>query len=190
MMPTRPRTVIDRRRVVAATLLLPCVTRAQEARPSLDVNYVPTPQPVVDRMLELSRLKKGDMLYDLGCGDGRIVITAAKRHGARGVGIDLDPQRIAEARENAEREGVRGVEFRVGNLFDADLSNANVVTLYLLASLNERLRPKLWRQLRVGSRVVSHAFGMGAAWPPEHTETLEGATIYAWTVTKQNKTAA
>ncbi|MCK7495862.1 MAG: methyltransferase domain-containing protein [Comamonadaceae bacterium] len=185
-----PTPLIARRRVLAASLLLPCLARAQGGKPPLDVHYVPTPQPVVDRMLELAGVREGEMLYDLGCGDGRIVVTAAKRYGARGVGIDLDPQRIAEARANAEREGVRNVEFRVGDLFEADLSDADVVTLYLLSSINRRLRPRLWRQLRVGSRVVSHAFDMGSEWPPEHTEHVSGATIHTWTVTQQHKDAA
>ena len=192
MMQTTPDLSISRRRLVTASLLLPCAACAQTTttQPSLDVHFVPTPQPVVDRMLELARVKKGEMLYDLGCGDGRIVVTAASRYGARGVGIDLDPKRIEEARANAQRERVRNVEFRVGNLFEADLSSADVVTLYLLASINQRLRPQLWRQLRVGSRVVSHAFDMGAEWPPEHSEVVGGSTIYMWTVTQQNKDAA
>jgi precorrin-6B methylase 2 len=164
--------------------------RAQ-ADPTLDVPYVPTPQAVVDRMLSMAQVKSGDLLYDLGSGDGRIVITAAKQYGARGVGIDLDPKRIREARINASKAGVgKQVEFISGDLFKADLSNANVVTLYLLNTVNRELRPQLWKQLRVGTRVVSHAFDMGQEWPPEKTEQVQGSTIYMWTISEDNKRAA
>ncbi|HEX8611427.1 MAG TPA: class I SAM-dependent methyltransferase [Telluria sp.] len=164
---------------------------AAAQRPSLDVPYVPTPQAVVDRMLVLAKVGKGDVLYDLGSGDGRIVITAAKRYGARGVGIDLDPARIREARENAGRAGVEGqVKFVTADLFKTDLSDADVVTLYLLSSVNRDLRPQLWRQLKVGTRVVSHAFDMGTEWPPEKTEQVDGSTIYVWTISEANKRAA
>jgi SAM-dependent methyltransferase len=182
---------IRRREALAATLLLSYTVRAQSDKTRLDVHYVPTPMAVVDRMLEMARLKRGEVLYDLGCGDGRIVVTAAKRYGIRGVGIDLDPQRIKEARANALKEGVEPtVQFRVGNLFEANLAQANVVTLYLLGSINQRLRPQLWRQLRVGSRVVSHAFAMGSEWPPEETDRGNGSSIYKWTITQGNKNAA
>ena len=157
----------------------------------LDVPYVPTPQPVVNKMLDVANVGKDDLLYDLGCGDGRIVITAAKERGARGVGIDLNPERIAEANVNAKRAGVSGkVKFMVGDLFDTDLSNASVVTLYLLPSVNRKLRPQLWKQLKVGSRVVSHAFDMGPEWPPEKIEKVDGQTVYFWTITEANKKAA
>lgn len=130
------------------------------------------------------------MLYDLGCGDGRMVVTAAKRYGARGIGVDLDPQRIAEARANAKRAGVENrTQFFVGDLFETDLSDATVVTLYLLNSINRRLRPQLWRQLKVGTRVVSHAFDMGDEWPPEKTERILGSTIHFWTITEAQKQA-
>ena len=156
--------------------------------PALDVPYVPTPQQVVDRMLQLARVGKSDILYDLGCGDGRIVVTAAKAHGARGTGIDIDPERIAEAKENAKKAGVTDkVSFRVANLFETDLSSASVVTLYLLPTINTKLRPRLWQQLKVGARVVSHAFDMGPEWPPEKTETVDGRTIYYWTITPAQK---
>lgn len=158
---------------------------------ALDVPYVPTPQPVVDRMLQLANVKQGETLYDLGSGDGRIVITAARQYGARGVGIDLDPERIREARANAKKAGVgERVRFIAGDLFKADLSDANVVTLYLLNSVNRDLRPQLWKQLKVGTRVVSHAFDMGNEWPPERTENVAGRTIYYWTITEANKRAA
>ena len=147
-----------------------------------DVVYVPTPQPVVEAMLKLADVKSGDLLYDLGSGDGRIPITAAKVYGVRAVGIDIDPERIAEANANAEAAGVTGrVTFRQADLFETDLRNADVVTLYLLQSLNERLRPKLLRELKPGSRIVSHAFSMGD-WQPERTQEVDGSTIYLWTV--------
>ena len=159
--------------------------------PALDVPYVPTPQQVVDRMLALAKVGKNDVLFDLGCGDGRIVVTAAKEYGARCTGIDLDPTRIAEARANARKAGVeKQVNFKVGDLFEADLSGASVVTLYLLPSINTKLRPRLWQQLKVGSRVVSHAFDMGAEWPAEKTETVDGRTIYYWTITEAQKRRA
>lgn len=161
------------------------------AQPSLDVPYVPTPQQVVDRMLALARVGRNDVLYDLGCGDGRIVVTAAREYGARCTGIDLDPKRIAEAKANARRAGVeKQVTFRVGDLFETDLSNASVVTLYLLPNINTKLRPRLWQQLEVGSRVVSHAFDMGTEWPAEKTETVDGRTIYYWTITEAQKRRA
>lgn len=158
--------------------------------PRLDVPYVPTPQPVVDKMLELARVGKNDMLFDLGCGDGRIVVTAAKARGARGTGIDLDPARIAEATENAKRAGVADrAKFRVGDLFKTDFSSATVVTLYLLPTINAKLRPQLWKQLRIGTRVVSHAFDMGSEWPAEKTVQVDGRAIYYWTITEANKRA-
>lgn len=161
-----------------------------QSKPALDVPFVPTPQAVVERMLAIAEVKKDDILYDLGSGDGRIVITAAKQYGARGVGIDLDPKRIREARINASKAGVdKQVEFIAGDLFKADLSDANVVTLYLLNSVNRDLRPQLWKQLKVGTRVVSHAFDMGQEWPPEKTEHVQGSTIYLWTISDENKRA-
>ena len=131
-----------------------------------DVIYVPTPQEVVEAMLDVAKVGANDLVYDLGCGDGRIVVTAAKKYGARGVGIDIDPVRIKEANENVASNGVGDkVEIRQADLFETDLSQANVVTLYLLSSLNLKLRPKLWKELKVGSRVVSHAFNMDD-WEP------------------------
>ena len=147
-----------------------------------DVVFVPTPPQVVDRMLDVARVGRGDVLYDLGCGDGRIVIEAAKRFGTRGVGIDIDPQRIAEARANARAAGVEHlVQFRNADLFETDFSEATVVTLYLLPSLNLKLRPKLWKELRRGSRVVSHDFDMGD-WKPLQTHQLGNRTVYFWTI--------
>ena len=179
------------RLLLPALLLLGAAACARAQAPRLDVPFVPTPQPVVDRMLELAKVKPDDVVYDLGSGDGRIVITAAKRYSARGVGIDLDPQRVREARDNAREAGVDGkVQFVNGDLFKADLSGASVVTLYLLNSINRDLRPQLWKQLKAGTRVVSHAFDMGGEWPPERVDQVHGRTIYYWTVTEANKRAA
>jgi 2-polyprenyl-3-methyl-5-hydroxy-6-metoxy-1,4-benzoquinol methylase len=147
-----------------------------------DVIYVPTPPEVVDKMLRMAAVKEGDVLYDLGSGDGRIVITAAKQHKVRGVGIDIDPQRIREAEENARAAGVTDlVRFSNEDLFQANISEATVVTLYLLESLNEKLRPKLLRDLKPGTRIVSHAFRMGD-WEPERSDDVNGVMIYYWTV--------
>lgn len=146
-----------------------------------DVIYVPTPQEVVDAMLDLARLRKDDVLYDLGCGDGRIVVTAAKR-GARGLGVDIDPRRIAEARENAARAGVTDrVRFVEDDLFTLDLREATVVSLYLLPSLNRKLRPKLEAELLPGARIVSHDFSMGD-WQPAERRDVSSRTIYLWTI--------
>lgn len=147
-----------------------------------DVIYVPTPPAVVEAMLDMVKLRDGDVLYDLGSGDGRIPIAAAKRKQVRAVGIDIDPQRIAEANANAKAAGVTGeVSFRQADLFTSDFSDATVVTLYLLDTLNEKLRPKLLAELKPGTRIVSHAFRMGD-WEPEREETIDGRTIYYWTV--------
>jgi SAM-dependent methyltransferase len=148
-----------------------------------DVFYVPTPPAVVDAMLELARVSAADVVYDLGCGDGRIPITAAKKYGAHGVGIDIDPVRIQEANANAKEEGVTDkVTFITADLFESDISKATVVTLYLLPSLNQKLMPKLKAELKPGTRVVSHAFDMGAEWPPEQTVHVEGKSVYLWTI--------
>lgn len=147
-----------------------------------DVPYVPTSPDVVTRMLEMAEVNFDDVVYDLGSGDGRIVITAAQRYRARGVGIEIDPVRVWEARENAEAAGVAGrVEFRQKDLFEADISEATVVTLYLLPGVNRKLRPQLFDQLEPGTRVVSHNFDMGN-WPPDSTETVGPSTIYLWTI--------
>ena len=147
-----------------------------------DVPYVPTPEKVVERMLEVAKVGPNDVVYDLGSGDGRIVIAAAKNHGARGVGIDIDPQRVREARDNASRAGVANrVEFREGNLFDANISEATVVTIYLLSGINMKLRPKLLAELKPGTRIVSHAFDMGD-WKPEATAKVGTSTVYYWVV--------
>jgi predicted RNA methylase len=148
-----------------------------------DVIYVPTPDAVVDAMLSAAQVKATDIVYDLGSGDGRIVITAAKKYGARGVGIELDPGLVQKARENAAAAGVSGrVRFVTQDLFTADIRSATVVTLYLLQSLNERLRPKLVRELKPGTRVVSHIFSMGPEWPPDRTLEVDGSRIFLWTI--------
>jgi SAM-dependent methyltransferase len=147
-----------------------------------DVIYVPTRQTVVDAMLKVANVKAGDVVYDLGCGDGRIPVSAAKL-GARAVCIDIDPKRIAEANENVKKNAV-GDRVRVQHqdLFTTDLSEASVVTLYLLPSLNLKLRPTLWKTLKPGTRIVSHDFDMGD-WKPEQTLNVDGATVYYWTIT-------
>ncbi len=156
---------------------------------NLDVPYVPTPQPVVDAMLKLANVQPGDRLYDLGSGDGRIVVTAAKRFGIRGVGVDLDPARVREAKANAKQAGVTDlVEFRQQDLFETDLRKATVVTLYLLPDINLRLRPKLLEELQPGTRIVSHAFDMGN-WKPEKVVQVDGRTIYFWTVPERKTTS-
>ena len=152
---------------------------------SPDVPYVPTSQEVVDAMLKLAKVTKNDVVYDLGCGDGRIVITAAKKYGATGTGIDIDPQRIKEANANAREANVTDkVKFVQGDLFKTDFSKASVVTLYLLPSINLKLRPQLLKQLKPGTRIVSHAFDMDD-WKPEQTVKVNGTTIYYWTVPKK-----
>ena len=152
----------------------------------LDVPYVPTPTVVVDRMLEMAKVKKGDVVYDLGSGDGRIVITAAQKYGARGIGYDLNPQRIAESNENAKKAGVADrVRFVQQDLFEVDLSGATVVTLYLLPDVNLKLRPKLLEELKPGTRVVSHNYHMGD-WAADEIAELQvdgkAHYVYAWTV--------
>ena len=147
-----------------------------------DVGYVPTPHDVVDAMLKAANVGKDDIVYDLGSGDGRIVITAARDYGARGVGIDVNPRRIREARENAEKENVTDrVTFIQGDMFVENISEATVVTLYLLNELNLRLRPKLLSELERGTRIVSHNFTMGD-WEPEKTLSVNGRIVYYWVV--------
>jgi len=145
-----------------------------------DVIYEPTPQEVVEAMLEMGRVTKEDVVYDLGCGDGRFVITAAKRFGARGVGVDIVPARIKESIENARKEGVAyQVTFIEKDLFETDISQATVVTLYLSQELNLRLRPKLFRELRPGARIISHTFDMDE-WEPDNTGRIHLKTFYYW----------
>jgi cyclopropane fatty-acyl-phospholipid synthase-like methyltransferase len=144
--------------------------------------YVSTPPRIVEAMLELAEVTSDDTVYDLGCGDGRIVIRAAQKYGARGVGIDLNPERIEEARAHAGSAGVtEHVTFQVRDLFDADFRNATVVALYLLPEVNLRLRPRLLSELKPGTRVVSHSFAMGD-WKPDKERVVDGIHIYLWTV--------
>lgn len=151
-----------------------------------DVVYVPTPQEVVNEMLALAKVTKNDVIYDLGSGDGRIPITAAQKFGTRGVGIDINPERIREARANAKKAGVTDrVKFLQQDLFQTDISDASVVTLYLLPQLNVKLRPQLFKQLKPGTRVVSHDFDMGDWKPDRVVQTKEGSTIYLWTIPKE-----
>jgi len=151
------------------------------ARP-LDVPYVPTPIAVVDAMLDLAKVGKSDTVYDLGCGDGRIVVRAASRFGCRGVGVDLNPERVKEAKENANRSRVTELtRFEVGDVFDFDFSPASVVTMYLLPSVNLKLRPRLLKELKPGTRLVSHDFHMGD-WKAETTREVGRSTIYLWTI--------
>lgn len=167
----------------AAALTLPLAPSLLKAgeRPSLDVPYIKTPDAVVRRMLELGRVGPDDYLIDLGSGDGRIPIAAAKMHGTRGLGVDLDPERTAEARQLAMQAGVSNkLEFRTENLFDTDLRNATVITMYLFPEINLRLRPHLL-QLEPGTRIVSHAFHMDE-WTPERHDVVEGRDIFLWTV--------
>ncbi len=164
---------------LSATLLLTALLAssalAQDARPKRDpdVPYVPTTERAVQEMLKLAAVKSSDVLYDLGCGDGRIVITAAKKYGAHGVGIDINPVRIAEAKANAKKEGVEHlVRFEEQDLFEAKIGDATVVTLFLLPSVNLKLRPKLIADLKPGTRVVSNTFDMGD-WKAEKETALD-----------------
>lgn len=179
--PDRP---LSLRRAGALALVAAMIVSVGAARAparELDVPYVPTPQAVVDKMLELADVKSGDFLIDLGSGDGRIPITAAKKYGVKALGVDLNPVRVKEANENAKRENVTDkVEFREEDLFKTDLSQANVITMYLLTAVNMKLRPELMK-LKPGTRIVSHSFDMGD-WKPDRTETVEGRTVHLWTV--------
>lgn len=170
-------------RTLPATSLLaaPAMARDEHA-PPLDVPFVPTPMAVVDAMLDLAQVTRSDTLYDLGCGDGRIVVRAATRFGCRGVGVDLDPQRVREAKENARTAGVEKLtRFEVGDVFEFDFSAASVVTMYLLPSVNLKLRPRLLKELKPGTRIVSHDFDMGD-WAPEVAREVKNSRIFLWTV--------
>ncbi len=170
-----PSTSRISRRVALALccVLLTVPAQTPKAKRTPDVPFVPTTERAVEAMLELAKVTKNDLVYDLGCGDGRIVITAAKKYGARGVGIDINPERIAEARANAKREGVENlVKFIEQDLFEADIREASVVTLFLLSSVNLKLRPKLLAELKPGTRVVSNTFDMGD-WKPDKEFSLD-----------------
>jgi SAM-dependent methyltransferase len=171
---------------LAGALLVICSAAAQNGPPkpphAPDVPYVRSPNVVVDAMLKLAGVTKSDNVFDLGCGDGRIVIAAARNYGARGVGVDINPELVQEARANAREAHVEAlVKFEVNDLFDADIHGATVVTLYLLPNVNLRLRPKLLKDLKSGTRVVSHSFNMGD-WKPDKQATVDGNTIYLWTI--------
>jgi SAM-dependent methyltransferase len=175
--------------ILGSLILAAAPLAAQEpAAPLGDVPYVPTPTEVVEAMLNLGQVHAGDVLYDLGCGDGRIVVMAVQKFGAQtGTGIDINPQRIKEALENARQAGVSDkARFIEKNLFDADIHDATVVTLYLLPDVNLRLRPKLLHDLKVGTRIVSHQFDMGD-WQPDKKVEIGWRTIYLWTVTEKAK---
>jgi hypothetical protein len=173
--------------VVFTIALAPAPALAQEAQVaqesrSPDVHFVPTPHEVVAAMLKVAQVRKNDVLYDLGSGDGRIVITAAKKYGTRGTGIDIDSVRVAEGRLGARKAGVSDkAKFQRADLFQTDLRDATVVTLYLLPTLNVKLRPKLYSELKPGSRVVSHAFDMGD-WKPDSTFTAATSAVFFWVI--------
>ena len=181
-----PFVIVAALAVAGSTSLVAQQTAQKPVRPP-DIHWVPTPDPVVDGMLKLAKVSKTDVVYDLGCGDGKIVIAAAKL-GARGVGVDIDPQRIKEANANAEKAGVTDrVKFILGDIFDPNvsISDATVVTLYLLPSLNGKLQPRLQAELKPGTRVVSHAFHGMTNWEPDTTEQVNGTQIHLWTIPKR-----
>ena len=161
--------------------------QAQDEESKKIVPYVPTPQEVVEKMLDMAQVKKGDIVYDLGSGDGRIVVTAAKKYGVRAIGFEIDPQRIKESHENIKKAGVEKlVEIRQQDIRTVDLSPASVLTMYLLPEVNLMLRPNIWSQMKSGSRVVSHDFDMGD-WKPARTEHVKDSsgwehTLYLWRV--------
>jgi SAM-dependent methyltransferase len=157
------------------------IANAQDLGSKKIVPFVPTPQEVVDKMIELAGVKEGDVVYDLGSGDGRIVITAAKK-GARAVGFDVDGDLVKDSQENIRKAGLEKLaEIKQQDILTVDLSPATVVTMYLLPDVNLKLKPNILKQLKPGSRVVSHAFDMGD-WKPDKTERVNGRTIYLWTI--------
>jgi SAM-dependent methyltransferase len=175
----------SRSAVLTALLVCVAVPAAAQAPGALrapDVMFVPTPEEVVDAMLRMAGVTEADVVYDLGSGDGRIPITAARRFGATGVGIELNPDLIEEANENAIRAGVGDkVRFLNQDLFETDLRPATVITLYLLREMNLKLMPRL-KQLKPGTRIVAHSFGMGSEWPPDRMEQVSGKSIFYWVV--------
>lgn len=179
------RAEIRRAAALAAVLALGSIAGWPQVEPRLAVinaPYVTTPPEVIDGMLSLAGVRKNDTVYDLGCGDGRIPIAAARKFGARGVGIEIDPRRVAEAAANARKVGVAHlVDFREQDIFDADLREATVVTMYLLPGLHAALAPKLFRELRPGARIVAHSFPMGSVKPDREME-VQGCRIFRWTV--------
>ncbi len=170
--------------LLAALAALPLAAAQEPPLRKPDVRWVATTDPVVDLMLKMAKVTSADVVYDLGCGDGKIVIAAARTYGARGVGIDIDPERIKEATANAKEAGVADkVRFILGDIFDPSvpISDATVVTLFLMPRLNLLLRPRLWKELQPGTRVVSNSFDMGD-WTPERTEQAGNFTVYFWTI--------
>jgi len=172
--------------MIRSFLLLGCALFL--VQPQRLAPYVSTPEDVVERMLALAQVTREDTVMDLGCGDGRIPIRAAQKYGARGIGVDIDPRRIDEARRNARTAGVEHmVDFRLEDAMTTDVSKATVVTLYLHTSANRKLRPILAKQLHPGARIVSHAFSMGPDWPADRTDHFTSAsgdqvTLYLWKV--------
>ncbi len=170
--------------LLAAWCLLPPPAVAQEVlnRPHLDVIYVPTPNDVVERMLSMAQVRSDDYVIDLGSGDGRVLVAAAKTRGARGFGVDIDPERVKEARQNAQAAGVADrVEFRQQNLFETPIRDATVLTMYLMPEVNLKLRPRILSELRPGARVVSHDFDM-KDWKPDQRATVGRSKVYVWIV--------
>ena len=178
--------------LLALTILWAQVVTLVLAQEGKIVPYVPTPQEVVDRMLELAQVKKGDVVYDLGSGDGRIVVTAAKKYGVKAIGFEIDPQRIKESHENIKKAGVEKlVEIRQQDIRTVDLSQASVLTMYLLPEVNLMIRPNIWKQMKPGSRIVSHDFDM-ADWKPFKTEYIKDGsswdhTLYLWQIEAAKK---
>ena len=176
------RTRLFRFLLLLVGLNIPALLAQENSARHPDVSFIPTPRKVVREMLKLANVQPSDVVYDLGCGDGRVVITAAKEFGAGGVGIDIDSDRIRQSGRNARKAGVaHRVSFRTEDLFQADISEATVVALYLLQTLNYRLRPKLLRELEPGTRIVSYTFDI-PDWPPEKQIEMDEGTIYLWTV--------
>jgi SAM-dependent methyltransferase len=165
---------------IGATAAVPT---QQRPAPTPDIFFVPTSEAIADEMLKLARVGADDVVYDLGSGDGRIVILAAQKYGATGVGIELDPRLVETSRQIArEAEVADKVTFVAGDLFEADISEATVVTLYLSYSVNRRLKPKLWRELRPGTRVVSHQFSMGTWTPEKRIPAEDHSDLFLWTI--------
>lgn len=168
---------------VVTTMFAAVVAGWMSQAPTSSVPYVPSSPAIVDAMLKLAGVSKRDVVYDLGCGDGRIVIAAAKQYGAHGVGVDIDPALIEQARANAKAAGVDSlVTFRVEDFFTTDVRPATVVTLYLLPSVNQRLAPNLRQQLTPGARIVSNSFDMGDAWPADRRLPIGNTAIYFWKI--------
>ena len=168
--------------VIAFLFTVAACKPVEQSPRKADVVYIPSPDEVIEAMLELANVTSTDIVYDLGSGDGSIPIFAAKKYGARGVGIEINPVLVQDARRNADEAGVSHlVHFIEADLFEADIAEATVVTLFLLESLNERLRPRLLSSLQPGSRIVSHEFGMGA-WQPEKSIEVVRRKVHLWTV--------